>query len=1640
MKRNMAHKESFALPLALLLASSFGVSLAQTPASRVAGDWRNSESVPLAASQPPVPVNDLGPAPSGMRMDRMLLLLEPSAAQQGALIAKLDSLQNPASTQYHRWLSPPAFADDYSNSAADAAAVADWLASEGFHVAPLPAGRGWIEFSGTAAQVEAAFQTRVHLISTENGPRAALAASLSVPSAFAPLVHGLVSLDGVLSSPAVTLPRPVSSSAAQLRAETAPARAEALTPLLAAQMLRLDALHAAGQTGTGEVIAIPARSHLRTEDVAAFRAAFGLPARPLIVYLNGTDPGHAEDETAAVLAASWVGVAAPGAQIVVVPVATTAATDGLDLALAATVDQALALTVSVGYSACEAALSETHRAFYAALYRQAAAEGIAVIAATGDSGPAACHTAGADAQVTTGFGVNALAATPWNTAVGVSSFAAEGSSSASAPMAAWSQANPADPVYAGGGGRSSIYAGPSWQPVPSGAAIKAASQPVAPREASAPTLAERFAAGLGTGNRLLPDIALPTAIDSGLNRGLALCLSGGVPSRGCTLVRAGGSAGSAALFAGIAALLAEKYGPQGNLAPNLYALSRRSGVFTDVQQGSAEVRCAAGTPGCGPTGQIGFPATAGYDLATGLGTVNAQALVGLWRARPMVGTDSSIVSLVISPLQLNSTYNPSAQVTLSANVLSLTGHGQPTGTVTFFDNSTGAVIGSPVTLDANGNAVLTTEGLFSLGGNEMVAIYSGDATYASRTSTPPVNVNVQLSTTSLAVVPSNFNPASGEVISVTVTLTVGSPPAGTVAPTGQVTLNLDGLPTTAAQLSTTGGVTSATMSLTVPVSSSLHAHALQATYIGNGNYSASTSPPVTINVAKSATTSTVIPATTTPYAGSSLVLNATVAASATGATSPSGTFDFTLDGVLQGTAVLVPGSPSTATLAITVPSPGAHAVGGSYGGDANNAASTAASVNITVSKSPTTLLVTPATSTPAPGVPLQVTATLAAQFAGPTAPTGSVTLTLDGSTQGTSVLLSGTTATFTITSPSAGLHTLQASYGGDGNYATSTSPVVNITVAKVATTTVVTPATTTPAAGTPLVVTANVSTAAPGTTQPSGTVTFTLDGTSVGIGALTPGSPSTASITIATLASGTHVLQATYGGDSYYSTSIAPAVTLVIAKSPTTTVVTPATVTPTAGGTVQVTASITATSPGATPPSGTVSFALDGVSQGVQAVTPGSPSSATFTLPVLTAGTHVLVGTYSGDASYATSISAPVTLVVAKGATVVTVAATPSTLTVGSPESFSATVAPINPVTGTIYTITGTVSFYDGGSTLLGRAVISNNVATLSGITLSGSVNHTITAIYSGDTNWLASTSTGLLLLSITQPDTVVLTANITTVLPGQPAILVATVTPVSIPALTSEQNPTGNVVFYNGTTILGTVALVPSVLNDSSSATLTISLPGGQDVLTAFYVGDLFFDAGTSNPITLDVEDFTITPGPTNPPGNLTIVKGSSGTAAFVITGLGGFNGQIQVVCAVPSQDDMTCTASPQQVTPQATVTFVVQTFGSGNTTASNRMPPALWPRAAGGTALAVLGFFLLPFGRRARVFTGRGARRLLVLLLLLTGLGTAGIGCNSVTMVSSPGTPLGVATLKVTASAYVDNTVVSRSLYLTVNVIPKP
>jgi subtilase family serine protease len=147
-------------------------------------------------------------------LSRMILLLAPTAAQQKNLDALLSAQVTQGNASFHQWLTPAQFATRFANTEAEAATVSSWLHGQGLTVAPLPASRGWIEFSGTPAQVEHAFGVRVVPIpaGTEVQTRYQLVGSPHLPATVASLVTGVVSLDGVESTLAATVAPVISTT------------------------------------------------------------------------------------------------------------------------------------------------------------------------------------------------------------------------------------------------------------------------------------------------------------------------------------------------------------------------------------------------------------------------------------------------------------------------------------------------------------------------------------------------------------------------------------------------------------------------------------------------------------------------------------------------------------------------------------------------------------------------------------------------------------------------------------------------------------------------------------------------------------------------------------------------------------------------------------------------------------------------------------------------------------------------------------------------------------------------------------------------------------------------------------------------------------------------------------------------------------------------------------------------------------------------------------------------------------------------------------------------------------------------------------------------------------------------------------
>jgi hypothetical protein len=144
---------------------------------------------------------DRGPATSNLQLNRMLLLLESGPAQAASLKSLLDQQQDKSSPNYHRWLTPQQFGQRFGNSDQDIRTITSWLTSHGFQVNNVAKGRRVIEFSGTAGQVKQAFHTEIHKFEVNGKEYWANSTDPELPTALAPGVAGIVSLNSFPRKP-----------------------------------------------------------------------------------------------------------------------------------------------------------------------------------------------------------------------------------------------------------------------------------------------------------------------------------------------------------------------------------------------------------------------------------------------------------------------------------------------------------------------------------------------------------------------------------------------------------------------------------------------------------------------------------------------------------------------------------------------------------------------------------------------------------------------------------------------------------------------------------------------------------------------------------------------------------------------------------------------------------------------------------------------------------------------------------------------------------------------------------------------------------------------------------------------------------------------------------------------------------------------------------------------------------------------------------------------------------------------------------------------------------------------------------------------------------------------------------------------
>jgi|HubBroStandDraft_6_1064221.scaffolds.fasta_scaffold10401_3 subtilase family serine protease len=389
---------------------------------------------------------DRGAAPASLPMNRMLLVLQRSPSQEAALEELLDQQQDHSSPNYHQWLTPQQFGQQFGPSDQDIQTITTWLQSHGFQVAPISNGRTIVEFSGTAAQVQAAFHTAIHKYSVPNATGAlqdhwANSTDPSIPAALTPVVAGVRSLYNfhawpmnhyagvfhrdknsgkILPTQALPIPQFTPGNGCGILGGPC----EGLGPYDIAAIYNVAPLWNAATPidGTGQTIAIVGETDITPADWTSFWNMFGIatPKGSLKITINGPDPGFQSDESEADIDTQWSSAVAKGATIEFVESESTEATLGVDLSAEFIVDNNLAPVMSESYGACELFVGTTGNAYYNSLWQQASAQGISVFLASGDAGSAVCDRNEVSAQY--GLAVSGFGSTPYNVAVGGTDF------------------------------------------------------------------------------------------------------------------------------------------------------------------------------------------------------------------------------------------------------------------------------------------------------------------------------------------------------------------------------------------------------------------------------------------------------------------------------------------------------------------------------------------------------------------------------------------------------------------------------------------------------------------------------------------------------------------------------------------------------------------------------------------------------------------------------------------------------------------------------------------------------------------------------------------------------------------------------------------------------------------------------------------------------------------------------------------------------------------------------------------------------------------------------------------------------------------------------------------------------------------
>jgi hypothetical protein len=527
-----------------------------------------------------------------------------------ALSKLLKDLQDPASPDYHRWLTPAQFNARFGRTPAEVKAVSQWLSKHGLRV--VESSNGGITSAATVAQAEETFATS--LAASADGARYSTTVAPQIPARFADVIGSIDGLDNLRHWTRVST-RPPSQEAVLKQASNSVGESPVVLSSRSASKAALsgpaeDSSPAASQQAfaprdiwtfydetppingaidgsRGDCLATIQDSDYLDASVSTFDQSFNLPNAILgRVFADTSSPGINGDETEALVDIEWAHSVAPGVGIAIyIGNSQFQKIDPLTDSLLRAVSDNSCGVVSFTYAFCGAAPS-----FYTTTlgnaFIQAAAQGQSVFAAAGDWGSAGLVSQGNICVTASTKNVSELSANPYVTSVGgtqfVPTYDANGNDVGNVPESAWNNG-----AGATGGGQSTLFAKPSYQNV------------VTP----------------GDGVRDLPDVAM--AASNATPGFFWVTDRSGVPEQTCCI---GGTSISTPMWAAVSKLIAEIAGPPyrlGAMNPRIYQLgglgNASSSGLRDVVMGNNSFN-----------GVAGFTAAPGYDLASGWGSPDVQ--------------------------------------------------------------------------------------------------------------------------------------------------------------------------------------------------------------------------------------------------------------------------------------------------------------------------------------------------------------------------------------------------------------------------------------------------------------------------------------------------------------------------------------------------------------------------------------------------------------------------------------------------------------------------------------------------------------------------------------------------------------------------------------------------------------------------------------------------------------------------------------------------------------------------------------------------------------------------------------------------------------------------------------------------------